>query len=159
MKKYILLYNKFKCNILPTLLAAFPYKNKENHLGSEDVTLKMVGDGTNLSCVSSKEASYERLDEMQVYTGIVDLSCVCSRPHKDIMKQLVTALVVEKVRICRNKVWQLICQKESTQFEIEIMRLENFDYFSYLRIQKVLGKKEEYRKIIGKLLNSLILLS
>jgi len=111
----------------------------------------------NLLCGISKKVSYEKCEGVEAYKGIVDLSCMSTMSPKDLMRQLIRFLVEDKVKICREKRWQLRCVKGNVELEIEIMKLESFDY-SYLRIQKVLGKKEEYRKLISTLFNSLILL-
>lgn len=93
------------------------------------------------------------VNELRAYTGIVDLSCVTKQQYKELKSKLAKEFEKEEIKYKEDKDSVFNCNRKGVNFEVEIMRL---NCFQYIRLKRLLGDKSEYNAIIRKLLGSIV---
>lgn len=83
------------------------------------------------------------------YTGVIDISCISTKNIEKLKAELERAFKEENIRFKKESQYEMYCKSGSIEFEVEIMSLE---LLGYIRLKKLSGDIESYKKIMNKLI-------
>ena len=162
INKYKTICTKLRCNFIYHIDIVFSARRYRKKLIStkinETITKSQYNKVNNIKGISliTHKSQLQRnnielfyKNEPKEYTGVVDISCITGKNQDTLLSELKKVLNTENIKIYKEDNWEMNCYKGLTEFNIEIMKI---DELSYLRINRLKNDDNTYNEIAKKLL-------
>ena len=116
---------------------------------------KKVMDINSNTFVDKFYSSNDVSDDLRVYKGIYNLSCVANKNHKELLITALKTFTRNNLRWNKDGLYLIICQNQNLKFEFEIMKMEELMNLNYLRFKKLSGNDSNYERIVNKIVTDM----